>query len=65
MPAKSKAQRKAMAIAEHHPGMLYKRNQGMLSMSKKQLHEFSATKEKGMKRKVTNAANREMFKRSS
>ncbi len=48
MPAKSKAQRTAMAIAEHHPEMLYKRNRGMLSMKKSEMHEFAATKEAGL-----------------
>jgi len=45
MPAKSKAQREAMAIAEHHPSQLNKANRGMLNMSHKQLHDFAATKE--------------------
>ena len=48
MPAKSKKQRIAMAIAEHHPEKLYKRNKGLKKMSKKQLHEFATTKEKGL-----------------
>jgi hypothetical protein len=48
MPAKSKAQRRAMAIAEHHPGEVYERNKGLLKMTKSQLHDFAATKEKGL-----------------
>jgi len=48
MPAKSKAQRQAMAIAEHHPGKLYKRNQSLLGMSKDKLHDFASTSEKGL-----------------
>jgi len=48
MPAKSQAQRKAMGIAEHHPEELYKRNKGMLSMSKSELHDYASTKEKGL-----------------
>jgi len=51
MPAKSKKQRKAMAIAQHHPSKLYKKNRGLLKMSKKQLHEFATTKEKGLPKK--------------
>jgi len=51
MPAKSKAQRQAMAIAEHHPEKLYARNKGLKEMSKEQLHEFAATKEKGLPKK--------------
>ncbi len=48
MPAPSKAVRRAAAIAEHHPGMLFKRNRGLLKMTKGQLHDFAATKEKGL-----------------
>ena len=51
MPAKSKAQRQAMAIAEHHPEKLYARNKGLKEMSKEQLHEFATTKEKGLPKK--------------
>lgn len=46
MPAVSKKQRKAMAIAEHHPEKLYKRNKGLKKMSKSSLHDFASTKEK-------------------
>lgn len=48
MPATSKAQRRAMAIAEHNPKKLYARNKAMKKMSKGQLHDFAATKEKGL-----------------
>jgi len=51
MPAVSKAQRRAMAIASHDPSKLHKRNKGLLKMSKKQLHDFTSTKEKGLQRK--------------
>ncbi|HEY6011656.1 MAG TPA: hypothetical protein VIX18_09305 [Nitrospirota bacterium] len=44
MPAVSDKQRKLMAIAEHHPGMVKKANRGVLKMSHKQLHDFAATK---------------------
>lgn len=44
MPAKSEKQREAMAIAEHSPGKLYKKNKGMLKMPKGQLHDYSSTK---------------------
>lgn len=49
MPAASTAQRQMMAIAEHNPSKLYKKNKGVLKMSKGQLHDFAATK--GLKRK--------------
>jgi len=48
MPAKSKKQRRAMAIAEHHPSKLYKRNKKLKKMRKGDLHDFAATKEKGL-----------------
>lgn len=48
MPAKSKKQRRMMAIAEHHPEMLYERNKGVIKMGKKKLHEFAAIKERGL-----------------
>lgn len=51
MPAKSKAQRRAMAIAKHHPEQLYKRNKDMKKMSKEDLGEFASTKEKGLPKK--------------
>ncbi len=37
-----------MAIAEHHPEKLYKRNRGLLKMGKQQLHDFASTPEKGL-----------------
>lgn len=48
MPATSKAQRKAIAIAEHQPGKLYDRNKGLLKMKRKDMHDFASTKEKGL-----------------
>ena len=48
MPAKSKKQRRMMAIAEHHPDQLYERNKGVVEMGKGQLHDFATTKEKGL-----------------
>jgi hypothetical protein len=52
MPAESKAQQIATAIAEHAPSKLYARNKGLLKMSHKQLHEFAATPRKGLPTKV-------------
>jgi len=51
MPAESKKQRKMMAIAEHHPEKLYKRNKSALKMSKEELHKYASTKEKGLPKK--------------
>src|SRR2546421_73414 len=44
MPATSAKQRALMAIAEHNPGQVQKRNRGVLKMSQGQLHDFAATK---------------------
>ncbi len=41
MPATSKAQAIAARIAKHHPSKLFKRNRGLLSMSKKKLSHFT------------------------
>ena len=48
MPAVSQAQQKAMAIAEHDPSKLKKRNRGLLGMSHQQLHDFAATPRSGL-----------------
>lgn len=48
MPAKSKSQQRAMAIAEHSPGKLSEKNKGLLKMSKNQLSEFASTPRKGL-----------------
>lgn len=55
MPATSQAQQIAMAIAEHQPSKLYKRNKGLKKMSKKQLHDFASTKRKGLPKKAKKA----------
>jgi hypothetical protein len=52
MPSVSKAQRRAMAIAEHHPDELYARNKSLLGMNRQQLHDFADTKEKRLPEKV-------------
>ena len=43
MPAVSRKQQIAMAIAEHHPEKLHAENKGLLSMTHKQLHDFAST----------------------
>lgn len=52
MPAESIKQRRAMAIAEHHPSKLFKKNKSLLQMSKSQLHDFAVTKESKLPVKV-------------
>lgn len=44
MPAKSEAQRKLFAIAEHAPDQLYSKNKGLSRLPHQTLHEFAATK---------------------
>lgn len=48
MPAVSIKQRRAMAIAEHHPEQLHAANKGLLGMSHEQLHDFAATPERDL-----------------
>jgi len=57
VPAESKAQRIAMAIAEHHPEDLYEKNKGLADMTHKQLHEFASTPEKGLPQHVHKKAS--------
>ena len=52
MPAVSKKQRRLMALAEHNPKKVKGKNRGVLKMTKKQLHEFASTKEKGLPKKI-------------
>ena len=61
MPAKSAAQRIAMAIAEHNPKKLYKRNAGMKKMKKQDLHEYASTSHKGLPRKVAKKAAKRKY----
>ena len=52
MPAKSQAQQRLMAIAEHNPSALKPKNKGVLKMTHTQLHDFAATTRKGLPVKV-------------
>lgn len=52
MPAKSEAQRRLMAMAEHHPEQIYARNRGVLAMSTSQMHDYATTPEKGLPKRV-------------
>ena len=60
MPAVSRAQRIAMAIAEHHPEELSAKNAGLKKMSHKRLHEFADTSEKGLPEHVHKSASYKM-----
>lgn len=63
MPAKSRAQQQATAIAKHAPGKLYKRNRGLLKMSKEELHKFAATKRRSLPKRVAKQRRETMFER--
>lgn len=51
MPSVSQAEQKVMAIAEHHPEKLYKRNRRLLRMTHQQLHDFASTPREGLPKK--------------
>lgn len=60
MPAESQAQQRLFAIAEHDPEALYGENKDLAKMPKEKLHEFAATKRKGLplkKKKKKNNGN--------
>ena len=65
MPAVSKKQQQAMAIALHSSSKLYKKNKGLAKMSKSQLREFAKTKRKGLptKKKRKLAAKGTLYER--
>ncbi len=52
MPAESQNQQIAMAIAEHSPEKLYKRNAAMKKMTHQQLHDFASTPRKELPKRV-------------
>lgn len=52
MPAVSKKQQEAMAIAEHEPDKLNPANRGLLKMSHQQLHDFASTSRKSLPESV-------------
>jgi hypothetical protein len=51
MPAASVAQRRLMAMAEHNPAAVFKKNRGVLKMGVKSLRDFAKTSEKGLPQK--------------
>lgn len=57
MPAKSKSQRRLIAAAEH--GATFPKAKAVRrSMSSSQMHDFAATKEKGLPRHVSKTRTR-------
>ncbi len=63
MPARSKAQATAARIAEHAPEKLYARNQGLAEMKSSALHEYAATKSKGLPRHVPKSSGGNRYAR--
>jgi hypothetical protein len=53
MPSASQVQQIAMAIAEHNPSKLYKKNRGLLKMSHTQLHDFASTSRSGLVHRIS------------
>ena len=53
-----------MAIAEHHPEKLYAKNKGLKKMSKKQLHDFATTKEKGLPKESLESKTQKRLKKT-
>lgn len=51
MPAKSKAQRKLMAMAKHSPEKVKGKNKPVLQMTGTQLSDFASAPEKGLPKK--------------
>ena len=54
-----------MAIAEHEPEKLYKRNKGLKKMTKAKLSEFASTKEKKLPKKKAKKRKKPKKKRRS
>ena len=66
MPAVSRKQQIAMAIAEHDPDKLYERNEGLTKMSHSQLHDFAATPRKNLPETAPKKSTKQrMFKKKS
>lgn len=51
-PAVSTAQRRLMAIGEHHPDALYAKHRGVARMTHQELHDFASTSERGLSEHV-------------
>ena len=48
MPSVSVSQRRLMALAEHHPAEVYKKNKSILHMKNVALHDYASTPESGL-----------------
>ena len=63
LPAKSKAQRVVMAIAEHNPEALNPANRGLLKMTHQQLHDFATTPSKNLPEHVKQSKQKHWSKK--
>jgi hypothetical protein len=63
VPAKSKAQQAAMAIALKRPEKLYHRNRSLRSMAKRQLREYAETPTKHLPKRAKGVKLAEMMRR--
>lgn len=52
MPAKSQAQQRLFAIAEHAPNKLNPPNKKLAKLKRSTLHDFAATKRKGLPKRA-------------
>jgi len=55
VPAKSQAQQRLFAVAEHDPDKLYPQNKRLASLGKSKLHDFAATKRSSLPARVSKA----------
>jgi len=58
MPAVSKKQRKFFGMLEHNPGMAEERG---IHMTHQQMHDFAATKEKGLPERASPSRKRKPY----
>ncbi|HXE55054.1 MAG TPA: hypothetical protein VN541_18675 [Tepidisphaeraceae bacterium] len=58
MPAVSKAQQRVMAIAEHDPRALYRKDRSLLRLSHQQLHDFAATPSRALPERKSGSLRR-------
>ena len=63
MPSVSKAQRRLIGLAEHHPEQVSAENRSILSMKHSDMHDFASTKEKGLPEHVAKKASGPRFPR--
>lgn len=58
MPAKSQAQQRLFAIAEHEPSKLHKANKSLSKVPKSKLSEFASTPRNGLPKHISKGGKR-------